>query len=377
MAVIINLTDGNGSKTQDFRQNKTPATQGNVINTLNAYNEKIKKEYYDKTQARADENALQESIQNIVKLLAKSAWKDTVTIPENTTSEETKKDRLESYLDNFDEDNEKTFDEAGLVQKINVIANILSGDIESSKQWKADVHGNNIGKGESTLNVPVIGITRKDPKYTATFTNDDNGRNLTISGLNSITLTRPNGNTDTIAASEMTVLSEKQVALMISTSVKEVLGGFDEQITNIVSYLLFQEGDLPESYEFVLKHTNDKDSKSAPLYVTYEDDGSNIGGYTGPAYYIHDLNGEKIGVETPNYVINASNINDLMGTGYTPKDSKFTLKVDGKLENISVYYEDKLLDSAKETIISSIKACTVTLLLMNRFLILIVFLVRK
>lgn len=338
MAVKINLTDGNSSKTEEFKQEKTPATQGNVINTLNAYNEKIKKEYYDKKQARADENALQESIQKIVKLLAKSAWKDTVTIPENTKSEDTNNDRLESYLGSFGEDNEKTFDEAGLVQKINVIANILSGDTESLKQWEANVHGNNIGAGESTLNVPVIGITRKDSKYTATFTNDDNGRNLTISGLNNITLTRPNGNTDTIAASEITVLSEKQVAEMICSSVKSVLGGFDSQIANIVSYLLFQEGDLPDSYKFVLNNTNDEGIKSAPLYVTYEDSNSKIGKDTGPAYYIHDLNGDI--KETPDYVINEDNIDELISeNGWKPTEaSLFTLKANEKLDKINVFY---------------------------------------
>lgn len=357
MAVKINLTDGNGSKTQDFKQEKTPATQGNVINTLNAYNEKIKKEYYDKTQARADENALQTSIQNIVKLLAKSAWKDTVTILENTKSEDTNDDRLESYLGSFGEDSDKTFDEAGLVQKINVIANILSGDTESSKQWKADVHGNNIGKDESTLNVPVIGITRKETNYTATFTNKDNVRNLTISGLNDIEIERTNGNEDTIEASEITVLSEKQVAEMICSSVKSVLGGFDEQIANIVSYLLFQEGDLPDSYKFVLNHTNDDGIKSAPLYVTYEVDSSKIDKkYTGPAYYIHDLNGETIGVETPDYVINKDNIDDLMGTnGYTSSGSNFTLKADDKLNKINVSYNNESnttysLDVPKKTV---------------------------
>lgn len=343
MAVKINLTDGNSSKTQDFRQNNTPATQGNVINTLNAYNEKIKKEYYDKTQARADENALQESIQKIVQLLAKSAWNDIVTIPENTKSEDTDNDRLKKYLGSFDEDNKKTFDEAGLVQKINIIANILSGDTKSSKQWGADVHGNNIGAGESTLNVPVIGITRKETNYEATFTNEGSVRELTISGLNNIDIKRTNGNEDTIKASEITVLSEKQVSEMICCSVKSVLGGFDEQIANIVSYLLFQEGDLPDSYKFVLNHTNDKDSKSAPLYVTYEVDSSKIDKkYTGPAYYIHDLNGETIGVETPDYVINKDNIGDLMGTnGYTSSGSNFTLKADEKLKNIIVYYKEK------------------------------------
>lgn len=340
MAVKINLTDGNGSKTEEFKQEKTPATQGNVINTLNAYNEKIKKEYYDKKQARADENALQESIQKIVKLLAANTDFKDKTPAANTNSEDTERDRLEKYSGSFSEDNGVGFDAAGLVQKINIIANILSGDTELNKQWGADVHGNNIGAGESTLNVPVIGITRKDPKYTATFTNDDNGRNLTISGLNNITLTRPNGNTDTIEASEITVLSEKQVAEMICSSVKSVLGGFDEQIANIVSYLLFQEGDLPDSYKFVLNHTNDRDSKSAPLYVTYEVDNSKIG--KSPAYYIHDLNGETIGLETPDYVINKDNFSQLISVGgYTPSGSNFTLKADEKLENIIVYYKDK------------------------------------
>ena len=223
MAVIINLTDDNGSKTQDFKQNNTPATQGNVINTLNAYNEKIKKEYYDKKQARADENALQESIQKIVKLLAANTEFKDKTPAANTNSEDTEKDRLEKYSGSFSEDKGVEFDAAGLVQKINVIANILSGDIESPKQWGADVHGNNVGKEESTLNVPVIGITRKDPKYTAEFTQDDNGgnRKLEISGLNDIEITRPNGNKDTIKASEITVLSEKQVALMVSESISK------------------------------------------------------------------------------------------------------------------------------------------------------------
>lgn len=356
MAIKINLTDGNSSKTQDFKQDKTPATQGNVINTLDAYNEKIKKEYYDKTQARADENALQTSIQNIVKLLAKNAWNDNVTIPENTTSEDTDRDRLEKYSGGFSEDNGVGFDAAGLVQKINIIANILSGNTESSKQWDADVHGNNIGAGESTLNVPIIGITRKETNYTATFTpgDGDNNRKLEIGGLNDKTITRPNGNEDTIEASEITVLSEKQVAEMICSSVKSVLGGFDSQIANIVSYLLFQEGDLPDSYKFVLNRTNDDGIKSAPLYVTYEDDSSNIGKeYTGPAYYIHDLNGNIR--ETVDYVINTSNIGFLIEGGYTPSGSNFTLKADTGLNKINVLYNNDSnvtysLDVPKKTV---------------------------
>lgn len=357
MAVIINLTDGNGSKTQDFKQDNTPATQGNVINTIDAYNEKIKKEYYDKTQARADENALQTSIQNIVKLLAANTAFTNKTIPANTNSEDESSDRLDAYSGNFSEDdNSVKFDVAGLVRKINVIANILSGDTESSKQWEADVHGNNVGKEESTLNVPVIGITRKDPKYTARFTQDDDGgnRKLEIFGLNKIKSKRANEEESEIDASEITVLSEKQVASMVSESVKEVLGGFDSQIANIVSYLLFQEGDLPDSYKFVLNHTNDKGIKSAPLYVTYEDNNSNIGeGYTGPAYYIHDLNGNI--EETVDYVINTSNIGSLIEGGYTPSGSNFTLKADTGLNKINVFYNNDpnvtySLDVPKKTV---------------------------
>ena len=356
MAVIINLTDGNGSKTQDFKQDKTPATQGNVINTLNAYNEKIKKEYYDKKQARADENALQESIQKIVKLLAENTNFKDKTLDANTNSEDTEQDRLEKYSGSFSEDKDVKFDGAGLVRKINVIANILSGNIESPKQWEVNVHGNNIGAGESTLNVPVIGITRKNPKYTAEFTPDgeDGNRKLEILGLNQTKITRPNGDVYKNDVSEITVLSEKQVSEMICCSVKSVLGGFDSQIANIVSYLLFQEGDLPDSYKFVLNHTNDENIKSAPLYVTYEDNNSNIGGeYTGPAYYIHDLNGDII--ETPDYVINKDNIGSLKNGGYKPINSNFTLKAGGELNKINVFYNNDpkvtySLDVPKKTV---------------------------
>lgn len=343
MAVKINLTDGNSSKTEAFKQEKTPATQGNVINTLNAYNEKIKKEYYDKTQARADENALQTSIQKIVKLLAANTDFQNKTLDANTSSEDGSGDRLEAYSGKFSEDGDNVkFDVAGLVRKINVIANIISGNTNGEKQWKENVYGNNIGAGESTLNVPVIGITRENPEYTAKFTPDDEdgNRKLEIFGLNKTNIVRPNGEAYTNDVSEITVLSEKQVAEMICCSVKSVLGGFDSQIANIVSYLLFQEGDLPDSYKFVLNHTNDEGIKSAPLYVTYEDSNFKIGEYTGPAYYIHDLNGDI--KETPDYVINEANIGDLMGTnGYTPSESNFTLKADEKLEKIIVYYKDK------------------------------------
>ena len=295
MAVKINLKDGTGSKTTDFKQEKTPATQGNVINTLDAYNEKIKKEYYDKNQARADENALQESIQKIVELLAKDTSFKSKTKPANTGSEDTEEDRLERYLGSFDEDKGKTFDEAGLVRKINVIANLLSGNTDSNKGWTADVHGNNAGKNNSSLNAPVIGITRENPKYSATI--DKDTHELIISGLNEVA---KDGEEDNVDVSDITVLSEKQVAHMISNTI----GTYDSQISNILAYLLIKD-DLTEAQKYVLLHTYTEMTNEAPLFVTYSQDEFTTNGtkIVEPHYYIHDLNGGNYKEETKDFFI--------------------------------------------------------------------------
>lgn len=299
MAVKINLKDGTGSKTADFKQEKTPATQGNVINTLDAYNEKIKKEYYDKNQARADENALQESIQKIVELLAKDTSFKSKTKLANTESEDTKDDRLEGYLGEFDEDKELAFDAAGLVRKINVIANLLSGNTDSTKGWTADVHGNNAGKDNSSLNAPVIGITREDPEYSATI--DKDTHELIINGLNEIV---KEGEEDNVDVSDITVLSEKQVAHMISKTVIETLGTYDLQISNILAYLLIKD-DLTEAQKYVLLHTYTEMTNEAPLFITYGQDEFTINGtkISQPHYYIHDLNGGNYKEETKDFFI--------------------------------------------------------------------------
>lgn len=299
MAVKINLKDGTGSKSENFKQEKTPATQGNVINTLDAYNEKIKKEYYDKNQARADENALQESIQKIVELLAKDTSFKSKTKPANTESEDTEKDRLEGYLGEFDEDRELAFDAAGLVRKINVIANLLSGNTDGNKGWKADVHGNNAGKDNSSLNAPVIGITRKDPEYSATI--DKDTHELIISGLNEVV---KDGEEDNVDVSDITVLSEKQVAHMISNTIRETLGTYDLQISNILAYLLIKD-DLTEAQKYVLLHTYTEMTNEAPLFITYSQDGFTTNGtqISKPHYYIHDLNGGNYKEETKDFFI--------------------------------------------------------------------------
>lgn len=299
MAITINTNNDN------YKRDELPATQGNVLNTLNSYNDELKKKYYDKEQVRADENALQISIQNIVSLLEKNTDFINKTLDPNTTSEDTPHNRLSSYTDTFDKDNGESYNDAGLVQKINILAQLVSGKNDGI-DWSADIHGNNVGSNESSLSVPVIGITRSNADYRAEIKpGSDSSNVLEITGLNSI---EKDGKTEDI--SNKTVLSEKQVADMISSSVISVLGTYDKQIAVMIAYLLFTEGSLPESYEYVLEHTKQDGIQKAPLYITYDDEDNQS-----PRYYVHDLNGElnvdinnKEVVESKDYFINGSSL---------------------------------------------------------------------
>ena len=299
MAITINTNNDN------YKHDELPATQGNVLNTLKSYNDELKKKYYDKEQVRADENALQISIQNIVSLLEKNTAFIDKTLAPNTTSEDTADNRLSSYNDNFDKDNGKSYNDAGLVQKINILAQLVSGKNDGIG-WSADIHGNNVGSDESSLSVPVIGITRSNADYRAEIKpGSDSSNVLEITGLNSI---EKDGKTEDI--SNKTVISEKQVADMISSSVISVLGTYDKQIAVMIAYLLFTEGSLPKSYEYVLEHTKQDGIQKAPLYITYDDEDNQS-----PRYYVHDLNGElKVDInsneveETPDYYISDSSL---------------------------------------------------------------------
>ena len=324
MAINIKLTTDNGtdnSKSTDYKDDKVPATQGNVIHTLNAYNEKLKKEYYDKTQARKDENALQSSLEKVIKLLEANTTFTGKTKDPITSREDTDDDRLEAYTGNFSEDNTKSYDVAGLVQKLNIIANLVSGDTtQANHNWTKDAHGNNVGKGESTGSVPVIGLTRQydTVPYTAEFKHENNAAILEIGGLNTI------GETD---VSDKTVLSEKQVSEMIAESVKKVLGNYDSQISVMLSYMLFAENGLPESYRHILRNTTAEKIQDAPMYVFYD--------VTKNQYSIKDLDGDGSFKESINYSFNTENINE---KSITHERWKVTITEDYK--NIHAYYND-------------------------------------
>ena len=317
MAIQIKLDGNTGtSRSDEYREDKVPATQGNVINTLNSYNEKLKKEYYDKSQARADENALQSSIEKVIQLLAKDTLFKNKNKNPNTSSEDGSDDRLEAYDGSFNEDNGKSYDVAGLVQKLNIIANLVSGsNIQVEHNWGIDAHGNNVGKEESTGSVPVIGLTRGYEKipYTAKFSNEDNQHILKIEGLSE--------------HSSDTVLSEKQVADMISQSVKEVSGNYDSQISVMLSYMLFAENGLPESYEYILKNTTAEKIQDAPMYVVYDEKNDN--------YYIKDLDGDGSFKPTQDYIFDKGNI---QSQSKTHRLWKVTISNDYKY--ISAYYNN-------------------------------------
>lgn len=299
MAINIKLETENGtenSKSTYYKDDKVPATQGNVINTLNAYNDKLKKEYYDKTQARADANALQSSLEKVIKLLEDNTAFTKKTKDPNTSSEDTNDDRLKAYTDDFTKDSDKSYDAAGLVQKLNIIANLVSGSNKQAEHnWDKDAHGNNVGQGEFAGSVPVIGLTRHydEIPYTASFEHEDNAAILKISGLNEV------GGKD---VSDKTVLSEKQVSEMIAESVKKVLGNYDSQISVMLSYMLFAENGLPKSYEHILKNTTAEKIQDAPMYVFYD--------VKGDQYSIKDLDGDGSFKNSIEYYFNAENINE-------------------------------------------------------------------
>jgi uncharacterized repeat protein (TIGR02543 family) len=322
MAINIKLTTDNGtdnSKSTDYKDDKVPATQGNVIHTLNAYNEKLKKEYYDKAQARKDENALQSSLEKVIQLLEANTIFTGKTKDPNTSSEDTDDDRLEAYNGDFKKDSDKSYDAAGLVQKLNIIANLVSGDTtQANHNWTKDAHGNNVGKGESTGSVPVIGLTRQydTVPYTAEFKHENNAAILEIGGLNTI------GETD---VSDKTVLSEKQVSEMIAESVKKVLGNYDSQISVMLSYMLFAENGLPKSYQYILQNTTAEKIQDAPMYVFYDVDEDQ--------YSIKDLDGDGSFNESINYFFNAGNIDK---KSITHERWKVTITEDYK--NIHAYY---------------------------------------
>jgi hypothetical protein len=325
MAIQINLSGNTGtSRSDEYKEDKVPATQGNVINTLNSYNEKLKKEYYDKAQAREDENALQSSLEKVIQLLANDTlFKNKIKNP-NTSDEDTSADRLEAYDGTFNEDKEKAYNVAGLVQKLNIIANLVSGSNKQEEHtWDINAHGNNVGKDETTGSVPVIGLTRgyETIPYTAEFSDEDNQHILKIGGLSK--------------HSSDTVLSEKQVADMISQSVKEVLGNYDSQISVMLSYMLFAENGLPKSYEYILKNTTAEKIQDAPMYVVYNEKND--------YYYVRDLDGNGTFQETEDYKIDKTNFQDACLFGITSslaEDKKWKLQFDESLTNLKAFYNN-------------------------------------
>lgn len=336
MAINIKLTTENGtdnSKSTDYKNDKLPATQGNVINTLNAYNEKLKKEYYDKAQARKDENALQSSLEKVIQLLEKNTTFTGKTKDPITSREDTDNDRLEGYTGDFTKDSDKSYDAAGLVQKLNIIANLVSGDtVQANHNWNKEAHGNNVGRGESTGSVPVIGLTRHydTVPYTAEFEHkENNAATLIIGGLNLV------GGED---VSDKTVLSEKQVSEMIAESVKKVLGNYDSQISVMLSYMLFAENGLPKSYQHILKNTTAEKIQDAPMYVVYDENKD--------YYYVRDLDGNGTFQKTEDYIIDKNNFQVACNSGIQSslakdEDKKWTLKFDKSLTNLKASYKNE------------------------------------
>ena len=321
MAIEINKSSGNGNYTDDFKGLGIPATQGNVVETLDSYNDQVKLHYYDKTEARADENALQTSIMNLVRqLVNNTSFTDKIVAADETSDGVTHLDSVSKFSE--DVDGNTQFDLSGLIQKVNIIANLLSGTTnEDGHKWTSEMTGNNVGglsevtkNGEEVkaarinqLNeyAPVIGMTRADGDgYTAKIEYEDGKRVLKIEGLTSVDFEVDSSDgkeTKQQSIADRVVLSEEQVANMIKTSVISVLGGYDNQLGAMLGYLMFTQDEIPEAFKYVLTHTKQEDIAIAPLYVKKYDE---------KKYYIRDLNGLSNfdGDETIDYEFSGSPI---------------------------------------------------------------------
>lgn len=359
MAIIIDKDKKKSEKgtlsDTNYKDNNggVPATQGNVINTLNAYNEQLKKQYYDKEEAIATDNALQTSIMNLVKELDANTKFTNKTKSATTSKQSMETDTLDS-VSSFDADNseeldgsKKTYSLTGLIKRVEIIANLISGN-KKTKEWTYDSIGNVVGVDENRFvaDTPIVGMTRKDGDgYSSSLTtNNDGSRSLNISGLSSVSVEKEQEDgtksTTTTDISEKVVLSEKQVSDMIKSAVLTTLGTYDNQISALLGFLLFTENELSDAYQYILKNTNNTHIHNAPLYVTFETDGD-----LGARLKIHDLNGTlSFGSDTEEYYINSSNQKTVTTTGITncatKEDTYWKIKADESFTTLSVYYSD-------------------------------------
>lgn len=288
MAIEINLDGQNTTKTEDFKGDHIPATQGNLVNTINSYNDELKKKYYDKPQIREDETILQENIKKLVTQLVKNhSFHDNATSADDTVERpDSDNDILESMGEVFGGDEGKSYDLSGLIQKVNILANLVSGSTDSdAHKWTSSLTGNKVGEENTTLNVPVVGYTRTgDNNYGVDI--NQSSSTISITGLHKV---------DNNDVSDKTLISEKQVSQMLL----KALSVYDSRLAILFGYLLYTEGEIPDSYKYVLKHSTQDDIQYAPLYMTYNEHDD--------CYDVHDLNGELTLTEDINFRLNNSN----------------------------------------------------------------------
>lgn len=332
------------SNKETFKHENVPATQGNVLNTINTYNDELKKKYYDKEQTRADVNKLQGDIIKLIKQLAGNiALENFEEKSANTESEDGDSDRIESYNGDFNESKELNYDESGLIQKLSIIANLVSGNIDTPKMWDKGSTGNLVGEEKSTIATPVIGYTRRlsdEHKYTATIDiGEDRKSHLKVGGLNTV----KGEDGDDKEISDQTVLSEKQTAELIEACMVTILGDYDTQLANLIGYLLFNSDDLPESYQYVLRHINEPYIGSAPLFAKFDSDKlvvhcvNSATGYNEQFIVFDDTESQKNGNWNLELDNNFSNIkvsyndNDTTEFNYNIPVPMVTLEIDHKI----------------------------------------------
>lgn len=244
---------------QNYNKEKL-ATQGNVVNTLSAYNEQVKENYNDRTEDTSHNDTLQKSIETIVKSLDKS---NIVT----GTFEDKKS------VTTLDTDNSKNFGDSGLIRKLDLITKAISPKGIDNSTWNNDIHANALGsqEKETISNVPVCALTKGHKDYEYKTNGLFNG-NFNINGIEN----NP----------QLYVLSEKQISDMVVTASRGLIQDYTLKINQLKDLLKQSTARSMAAINYINNIENPTVRGYFPIDVSYDP--------TPDTYSFVTLNGIKV-----------------------------------------------------------------------------------
>src|SRR5574344_1643818 len=306
--MAISLKD---KKTSAYKTDKTPATQGTVLNTLETYNTGIDSHYYDKSEINVLVKSLKESICTIEnKLSTTSSSSSGIT---DTTSD------TEITLNNtYSADTNTTVATAGLEKKVEILYQIVSGMTDSSStsgygSLSTSSIGNNIGTDAKETKLPVIGTSVKSvvsPSITGTPDDTD------------ITKTKYAYTITPTATASTNVLSEAQIDSLLKDSITNVLSVLGTKADTLNKIIQNLDG-ITESEKYVLQHWDDANIDTYPIRLIKANETNSKG------FKFVFANGKTSTVLSLTDIIDTSNIGNSLTGSTNLVNSIISIKKDG------------------------------------------------